>query len=70
MRYNKTVPTPTLQIRLSDFSQLTKFRLSISVVISSIAGYFLAIDSPDLTTVLLLIFGGYATVGASNALIK
>ena len=67
MRDNKTVPTPTLQIRLSDFSQLTKFRLSISVVISSIAGYFLAVDSPDLTTVLLLIFGGYATVGASNA---
>ena len=67
MHDNKTVPTPVMQIRLSDFSQLTKFRLSISVVISSIAGYFLAIDNPDFITLLLLIFGGYATVGASNA---
>ena len=67
MHDNKTVPTPVMQSRLSDFSQLTKFRLSISVVISSIAGYFLAIDNPDFITLLLLIFGGYATVGASNA---
>ena len=52
---------------LSDFKQLTKFGLSISVVISSVAGYLLAVEKIDYTTLFLLIFGGYCMVGASNA---
>lgn len=56
--------TPTL---LSDFKQLTKFGLSISVVISSIAGYLLAVDVVNYKTLVLLTFGGYCMVGASNA---
>lgn len=52
---------------LSDFKQLTKFGLSISVVISSISGYLLAIDIVNYKTLLLLTFGGYCMVGASNA---
>jgi protoheme IX farnesyltransferase len=36
-------------------------------VISSIAGYFLAVEVVHLPTLLLLIIGGYAMVGASNA---
>jgi len=67
MRQNETLISEKKQLTLSDFSQLTKFRLSITVVISSIAGYFLAVDTVHYPTLLLLILGGYAMVGASNA---
>lgn len=67
MRQNETLISENKQLTLSDFSQLTKFRLSITVVISSIAGYFLAVDTVHYPTLLLLILGGYAMVGASNA---
>jgi len=67
MRQNETFTSANSQLTLSDFSQLTKFRLSITVVISSIAGYFLAVETVNYTTLLLLIVGGYAMVGASNA---
>ena len=67
MRQNETLISENKQLMLSDFSQLTKFRLSITVVISSIAGYFLAVDTVHYPTLLLLILGGYAMVGASNA---
>lgn len=52
---------------LSDFKQLTKFGLSVSVVISSIAGYLLAVEVVNYKILLLLSFGGYCMVGASNA---
>ncbi|MGY5352494.1 heme o synthase [Wenyingzhuangia sp. IMCC45533] len=52
---------------LGDFKQLTKFGLSLSVVFSAIAGYLLAIDTINYTTVTLLGIGGYLMVGASNA---
>lgn len=51
----------------SDFKEITKARLAISVVFSSIAGYLLAPVSFDLVSLLLLAFGGYCMVGASNA---
>jgi protoheme IX farnesyltransferase len=66
MQPNKTVEISNAQQSLNDLSQLTKFRLSVSVVISSIAGYFLAVDQVNYTTLILLIIGGYAMVGASN----
>lgn len=50
-----------------DFKQLTKVGLSLSVVFSSVAGYLLATESINYTTLLLLIIGGYLMVGASNA---
>ena len=53
-------------LSLTDFSEITKFRLSVTVVISSIAGYFLAVDKVHYPTLLLLVIGGYAMVGASN----
>jgi len=67
MCQNETFTSANSQLTLSDFSQLTKFRLSITVVISSIAGYFLAVETVNYPTLLLLIVGGYAMVGASNA---
>jgi len=42
-------------------------RLAISVVFSSIAGYFLGAEVINFVTVLLLAIGGYFMVGASNA---
>jgi heme o synthase len=42
-------------------------RLSLSVVFSSIAGYLLGADEVSFYTILLLAFGGYFMVGASNA---
>ncbi|GGG36016.1 protoheme IX farnesyltransferase [Christiangramia forsetii] len=42
-------------------------RLAISVVFSSVAGYFLGADTIDFVTVTLLAIGGYLMVGASNA---
>lgn len=51
----------------TDFKEITKMGLSLSVVFSSIAGYFLGAETVDFTTVVLLSFGGYFMVGASNA---
>lgn len=51
----------------SDFKELTKVRLAVSVVFSSIAGYFLGAYELNLISILLLAFGGYCMVGASNA---
>jgi len=51
----------------ADFKEITKVRLAISVVFSSVAGYFLAASEIQLIPILLLSFGGYCMVGASNA---
>lgn len=41
--------------------------LSISVVFSALAGYLLGAETVDFVTLVLLAFGGYFMVGASNA---
>ncbi|KGL62632.1 heme o synthase [Polaribacter sp. Hel1_85] len=56
-----------MQAIISDFKQLTKVGLSLSVVFSSIAGYLLAIDVINYFTLFLLAIGGFFMVGASNA---
>lgn len=63
---NTRVHTPAVSV-LSDFKEITKMRLAISVVFSSVAGYFLGAEVLDFVTVLLLAIGGYLMVGASNA---
>ena len=63
---NTRVHTSSVSI-LSDFKEITKMRLAISVVFSSVAGYFLGAEVIDFVTVLLLSIGGYLMVGASNA---
>ena len=52
---------------ISDFKEITKMRLALSVVFSSIAGYLLGVDTVDFKTLILLALGGYFMVGASNA---
>ena len=52
-----------------DFVEITKARLAISVVFSTIAGYLLGIDSwssHSWYVLFLLAIGGYCMVGASN----
>ncbi|MBU3820927.1 heme o synthase [Flavobacteriaceae bacterium XHP0103] len=52
---------------VSDFKEITKMRLALSVVFSSLAGYLLGVETVDFKTLILLAFGGYFMVGASNA---
>ncbi|MFD0837180.1 heme o synthase [Mariniflexile aquimaris] len=65
MSNTKTSVTTTSVI--SDFKEITKMRLSLSVVFSSLAGYLLGVDIVSVKTLILLAFGGYFMVGASNA---
>ena len=51
-----------------DFFEITKSRLSISVVFSSITGYLLAAETVDTLHILYLFLGGFCMVGASNTL--
>jgi protoheme IX farnesyltransferase len=46
---------------------LTKARLSFSVVFSTLAGYILAVGVVNFVDLVLLLFGGYCMVGASNS---
>ena len=64
---NKVLAENTSANLTSDFKEITKMRLAVSVVFSSVAGYFLGADVVDFVTVLLLAVGGYLMVGASNA---
>jgi protoheme IX farnesyltransferase len=72
VKNNKVDTNTQPQIKKSlykDFVEITKARLSISVVVSTIAGYLLGFntDQPFQWSVLfLLAIGGYCMVGASN----
>lgn len=54
------------QTLIRNFTEITKIRLSVSVVFSSIAGYLLGATVIDFYVLLLLCVGGYCMVGASN----
>ncbi len=62
-----TTKTGTFAQALEDFKQLTKVGLAVSVVFSSVAGYFLGAETIEYKALLLLMIGGYFMVGASNA---
>ncbi len=51
---------------VKNFTEITKIRLSVSVVFSSVAGYLLGADKIDFFILFLLCVGGYCMVGASN----
>lgn len=53
---------------LKDFFEITKSRLSISVVFSSITGYLLATEIINTLHIFYLFLGGFCMVGASNTL--
>lgn len=58
--------TTSMHALLTDLKQLIKVGLSFSVVFSSVAGYLLAVDVINYTTLILLAIGGFFMVGASN----
>ena len=67
---NATLNTFSLKSIYIDFREITKARLAISVVFSSVAGFMLGIydlHSLDWMVLLKLAVGGYCMVGASNA---
>ena len=61
---NSSIPKTSI---ISDFKEITKMRLSLSVVFSSLAGYLLGAETVSFYILLLLALGGYFMVGASNA---
>ena len=63
----KTQKKTSMSLFVTDFLLLTKSRLSLTVVFSSIAGYFLAVQAPSAWHILMLSLGGYGLAGASNA---
>lgn len=63
---SKSLSTSVSSGIIANFAEITKIRLSVSVVFSSIAGYLLGADSVNFTILLLLCLGGYCMVGASN----
>lgn len=62
-----TQSQPVTQSIIRNFTEITKLRLSVSVVFSSVAGYLLGADAIDFYILFLLCVGGYCMVGASNA---
>ncbi|WP_366186562.1 heme o synthase [Flavobacterium ovatum] len=67
---NSISNTFSVKSLFSDFKEITKAGLAISVLFSSIAGYFLGFseENPFQWSVLIkLAIGGYCMVGASNA---
>lgn len=51
---------------VTDILQLSKVRLTTSVVFSALAGYFIAFDKFDVFTFIYLLTGGFLVVAASN----
>lgn len=67
---NITAPSFSFKQIAIDFAAITKAGLAVSVVFSSIAGYLLGVvdfNELRISTLLMLVVGGYCMVGASNA---
>ena len=67
---NATKNTFSLKSIFTDFKEITKAGLAISVLFSSIAGYLLGVNDANpfkWSTLAVLAIGGYCMVGASNA---
>lgn len=65
-----TASTFSIKQIATDFKEITKAGLAVSVVFSSIAGYLLGVEDYShlkVITLLMLAVGGYCMVGASNA---
>ena len=65
-----TTSTFSLKAIFTDFKEITKAGLAISVLFSSIAGYLLGFNDScpfQWSVLLMLCIGGYCMVGASNA---
>ena len=54
--------------RIKDIASLFKMRLGFFVVVSAILGWFMAVETMDIRSFLILTIGGYLLTGASNGL--
>lgn len=66
MNVSVTYSRTTTKTFVQNFLEITKFRLSVSVVFSSVVGYLLGAPIIDFSILFLLAVGGYCMVGASN----
>ncbi len=69
MKTALNIPQDTKTSIFKEFKEMTKAGLAISVVFSTIAGYFLAVldwREVNIWTLVMLAVGGYCMVGASN----
>src|SRR5690625_1451354 len=66
MSVSVTYSRTTTKTFVQNFLEITKFRLSVSVVFSSVVGYLLGAPIIDFSILFLLAVGGYCMVGASN----
>jgi protoheme IX farnesyltransferase len=66
MNFEVTQKSQKFFLLIDNLKQLTKMRLALSVVFSSLAGYLLASDNIQIQNLFLLLVGGYLIVGASN----
>lgn len=67
---NATANTLSIKSITTDFLEITKARLAVSVVFSSLAGFVLGVENLSVESVIILVklaIGGYGMVGASNA---
>ena len=68
-KVNTDVPFASLRLRIQDLFQLVKFRLSATVVFSSVIAYLIATNGEiSLTALFILAAGGFLTTGAANTL--
>lgn len=59
----------SIKVKLNDYSQLIKFRLTFTVVLSSVFGYMIgSVGELNWTELGMLILGGFLVVSASNGL--
>ena len=65
LQEHNTTSSPLKSI-FSDFFELTKARLALSVVFSTLAGFLIAADEINFDVIFLLVIGGYCMVGSSN----
>lgn len=66
---SETENSITVKSLIADFTAITKARLAVSVVFSSMAGYLLGVSDENRfswITFIMLAIGGYCMVGASN----
>ena len=59
----------SLRAKLSDYNQLIKMRLTLTVVFSAVMGFLLATDAnTDMSDLIWVALGGFLVVGSSNGI--
>ena len=69
VKVSTETPLAALRQRVRDYQMLVKFRLTATVVFSSIMAYLIAVEEPvRLWPLVVLTLGGFLTTGAANTL--